>query len=78
MWDAALPAGSTAGGAPAIDAAGANSTIFVIVAGASNPVLLGFDVNGVRNCNPILNSCAPVFSAALGTTVGPATPVVID
>ena len=78
VWDAVLPAGSTAGGTPAINAAGAASTIFVIVAGASNPVLLGFDVNGVRNCNPIVNSCAPVYTAQLGSAPGPATPVVID
>ncbi len=78
VWDGALPAGSTAGGSPAINAAGAQSTVFVIVAGAANPVLLGFDVDGVRNCNPNMHSCAPVFTAALGNAVGPATPVVID
>lgn len=78
VWDAVLPDGSTADGTPAINAAGAATTIFVPVAGTSNPVLLGFDVDGVRNCNPILRSCAPVFTAALGSTVGPVSPVVID
>ena len=75
VWSGALPAGSTVGGAPAIHTP--SHTIFVVVA-ASNPVLLGFDVDGVRNCNPLLNTCRPMFVAQLGNVFGPATPPVVD
>jgi hypothetical protein len=75
VWSGSLPAGSTAGGAPAIHPG--SNTIFVVVAG-SNPVLVGFDVNGVRNCNPLLNTCTPVFFAQLGNAFGPASPPVVD
>jgi len=76
-WTAALPSGSTVGGAPAVDL-GTASTVFVVVAGASNPILLGFDVNGVRNCNILLNTCAPIFRADLGTTNAPVTPPLVE
>lgn len=76
VWTASLPAGSTAGGAPAIDTG--SNTVFVVVAGASNPVLVGFDVNGVRNCTTLLNTCSPVFRAPLGHAIGPASPPVVD
>ena len=38
---------------------GPSGTIFVVVAGASNPVLLGFDLDGVRHCNAAMDTCAP-------------------
>jgi hypothetical protein len=75
VWSASLPAGSTEGGTPAIHQA--SNTIFVVVAGAS-PVLVGFDVSGVRNCNPLLDTCRPVFSAQLGNAFGPSSPPVVD
>jgi len=75
VWSAALPAGSTVGGAPAIHQG--SGIIFVVVAGAA-PVLVGFDLNGVRNCNPLLDTCRPVFMAPLGNAFGPATPPVVD
>lgn len=78
VWDAVLPAGSTAGGAPAVNGAGANSTTFVVVSEATNPVLLGFDVNGVRGCSAITRSCSPIFTAALGTAPGAAAPILVD
>ncbi len=76
VWTGTLPAGSTAGSVPAFDVA--SNTVFVVVATASNPVLVGFDVDGVRNCNTLLNICAPVFRAQLGTASGPASPPVVD
>ncbi len=53
VWTAILPAGSTIGTVPAVDLDVASSTVFVVVAGASHPILVGFDVNGVRNCNTL-------------------------
>ncbi len=76
VWTGALPAGTTAGGVPAVDTA--SNTVFAVVATASNPVLVGFDIDGVRNCNTLLNICAPVFRAQLGTASGPASPPVVD
>ncbi len=76
VWSAALPAGSTAGNVSAIDSAG--NTVFVTVATPTNPVLLGFDVDGVRHCDSLSESCLPIFRAPLGTTNGPATPPTID
>jgi hypothetical protein len=76
-WDAALPAGSTVGSAPAINGAGAGSTLFVVVATATRPLLLGYDVDGVRGCNLIMHRCSPVFTAALGSTPGEAAPPLV-
>ena len=76
VWSAVLPSGATAGGTPAIH--GPSGTIFVVVAGASNPVLLGFDLDGVRHCNAAMDTCAPIFRANLGNSSGPATPPVVD
>jgi hypothetical protein len=76
VWTGTLPSGSTAGSVPAVDID--SNTVFIVVSMASNPVLLGFDVDGVRNCNTLLNVCAPLFRAQLGTTNGPATPPVVD
>ena len=75
VWRGSLPPGTTAGGAPAIHAP--SNTIFVVVA-AATLVLVGFDVNGVRNCNPVLNTCSPVFVAQLGNGFGAASPPVVD
>jgi hypothetical protein len=72
QWVGALPEGSTVGSAPAV--AGESRTVFLVVAGPSNPVLVGFDMDGVRNCNLVLNWCSPIFRADLGTTPGPPTP----
>ncbi len=76
VWAANLPAGSTTGNVPAIDSG--SNTVFVTVATPTNPVLLGFDVDGVRNCNSLSESCQPVFRAPLGNAAGPATPPTID
>ena len=78
VWDAALPAGSTVGSAPAINAAGANSTLFVVVRTAARPVLLGYDVDGVRGCNTIIHRCSPIFTANLGNAPGEPTPALVD
>jgi hypothetical protein len=75
VWTGSLPAGSTAGGVPAVDVA--SKTVFVVVVTASNPVLLGFDLDGVRNCNELL-TCLPIFRADLGATIGAATPPLLD
>jgi hypothetical protein len=75
VWTAELPAGSTVGGAPAVDLG--SKTVFVDVATSSNPVLLGFDVSGFRNCNTFLNTCAAVFRADLGSAGAPATPAAV-
>jgi hypothetical protein len=77
-WDVDLPEGSTVGSAPAINAAGANSTLFVVVSTAARPVLLGYDVDGVRGCNLINHRCSPIFTANLGNTPGQAAPVLVD
>jgi Arylsulfotransferase (ASST)/PQQ-like domain len=76
VWVGSLPAGSTAGSVPAIHEA--SKTVFVVVAGTTNPVLVGFDMNGVRNCRTLLNSCSPIFRAELGDTPGAATPPAVD
>jgi hypothetical protein len=77
LWTGALPAGTTAGGAPAID--GVANTIFVVVATPSNPVLVGFDVDGFRNCNTLVaQTCNAIFAANLGSTPAPATPPLVD
>ena len=76
VWTAALPSGSTVGSAPAVD--GATNTVFIVVATASNPMLLGFDADGLRNCDALHNVCSPIFLAQLGSTNGPATPPVVD
>ncbi len=76
VWAGALPTGSTAGTVPFVDKA--SNTVFLVAAGATHPVLVGFDIDGVRNCNPIWFRCQPVFQATLGTTVAPATPPVVD
>jgi hypothetical protein len=68
VWVGTLPAGSTTGSVPAIDAGA--KTVFVVVSTASNLVLLGFDIEGVRNCNPLLRTCLPVFRAELGGRAG--------
>jgi outer membrane protein assembly factor BamB len=76
VWTASLPAGSTAGSVPAVDSD--SNTVFVVVSQAPNPVLLGFDVDGIRNCDTLHTACSPVLSAQLGSTNGPATPPVVD
>jgi Arylsulfotransferase (ASST). len=76
VWTAPLPSGSTVGNVPAIDPG--SNTVFVTVSTATNPVLLGFDVDGDRNCNPLLNSCLPIFRSQLGSVSGPATPPAVD
>jgi hypothetical protein len=73
IWAADLPAGTTAGGVPAVDTT-PPATVFVTVATASESQLVGFDVGGVRNCNPVMRTCAPVFRAQLGTTASPPGP----
>jgi hypothetical protein len=78
VWDAALPPGSTVGSAPAINAAGASSTLFVVLSTAARPVLLGYDVDGVRGCNTIIHRCSPIFTANLGDAPGEATPPLVD
>jgi hypothetical protein len=75
-WVGSLPPGSTTGSAPAVDTG--SNTVFTVVAGASNPVLVGFDVNGVRNCNTLSYSCLPLFVAQLGTASAAATPPVVE
>ncbi len=77
VWSAALPAGSTAGTAPAVATTGARSTVFLTVATATDTYLLGYDVDGVRNCNPVMFTCSPVFTATLDTAPGPTTPVLV-
>jgi hypothetical protein len=76
VWIGALPAGSTVGSAPAVDQT--TNTVFVVVARPARPELLGFDTEGVRNCNPVLFRCQPVFKAVLGNAVTPPTPPVVD
>ncbi len=76
VWTAALPAGSTAGSVPAVDAG--TKTVFVVVSTASSPVLLGFDIEGFRNCNTIDNTCRALFAAQLGTGAAPAAPPLVD
>ncbi|MDQ1379725.1 MAG: hypothetical protein QOJ71_444, partial [Actinomycetota bacterium] len=76
-WTAVLPAGTTAGGVPAVDLDRASNTVFVVVSGAANPILVGFDVDGLRNCDIVLNTCAPIFRADVGGANGPATPPVV-
>jgi PQQ-like domain len=76
VWTAELPAGSTVGGTPAVDTT--TRTVFVVVSRAGSPILLGFDVDGFRNCNNIDNTCLPLFSAQVGTTNAPATPPLVD
>jgi outer membrane protein assembly factor BamB len=74
VWRAALPSGSTAGGALAVDVDSA--TVFVLVAG-SGPILLGFDVYGIEHCDTQLNWCTPKFFAQVGTVPGFATPLLV-
>jgi hypothetical protein len=76
VWSGALPAGSTTGTVPTVDPG--SNTVFVVVAMASKPALVGFDVNGVRNCNTLLDACSPIFRADLGSASGPATPPAVD
>lgn len=78
VWAAELPQGSVAGTAPAGYGTGANTTVFVTVSGPVAPVLLGFDVGGVRNCNAALLTCRPVFTAQLGSTPAPVSPVLVS
>jgi len=75
VWAGRLPAGATAGTVPMVDTA--SNTVFLAVSTATQPVLLGFDLDGVRNCNPNLYWCEPVFRAGLGSTAAPATPPVV-
>src|SRR3954468_17017837 len=49
VWTAALPGGSTVGRVAGLSAN--SKTVFVVVPTATNPVLLGFDLDGLRNCN---------------------------
>ena len=74
VWTGPLPAGSTAGGALAVDPS--SGTVFVLVAG-TGPLLLGFDVDGFEHCNAQLNTCSAKFLAQVGTTAGFASPVVV-
>ena len=76
VWTGALPAGATAGGTPAVDPG--SGTVFLTVAASPAPLLIGFDVNGVNNCNTLVNSCSPTFSATLGSAAGVATPPLVD
>jgi hypothetical protein len=77
VWTGTLPAGaSEPATGPAVDVA--SRTVFAVVATAQHPVLVGFDLDGVRNCNLLLYTCAPIFRADLGTSAGPATPPAID
>jgi hypothetical protein len=76
VWVGALPPGSTLGGTPAVDAG--SRTVFVVVAQTANPVLVGFDLDGSRNCNVFLHSCDPIFRAALGNTAAPASPPAVE
>ena len=77
LWTAALPAGSTAGTAPAID--GVANAVFVVVSTPANPVLVGFDVDGFRNCNTLVaQTCGAIFAANLGASPAPATPPLVD
>lgn len=62
-WTGTLPAGTTVGTAPAVDLDA--KTVFVVVGGAA-PALVGFDVDGARNCNIVLYRCSPTFFAPLG------------
>ncbi len=78
VWNAALPAGSTVGSTPAINGAGANSTLFVVVSTAARPVLLGYDVDGLRGCNTMIRQCSPIFTANLGNAPGASTPVLVN
>ena len=72
-WNAALPNGAiTTGGAPAVDTA--SNTVFIVVETASNPQLLGFDLNGVRNCNTLLYFCTPIVQADIGSAHASASP----
>src|SRR5882724_6644707 len=75
VWAGRLPAGATAGTVPMVDTA--SNTVFLVVSTATQPVLVGFDLDGVRNCNPNLYWCEPVFRAPLGSTAAPATPPVV-
>ena len=72
LWAADLPAGTTAGGVPAVDPL-APATVFVDVASPTQSQLVGYDVAGMRNCNPVMRICDPVFRAFLGAA--PATPL---
>jgi hypothetical protein len=76
-WTATLPAGSTVGSVAAIDLDPASNTIFVMVGGAQ-PVLVGYDVAGTRNCDATASTCNPVFVASLGAAAVPSPPVVAD
>jgi hypothetical protein len=71
VWKATLPAGSTLGSVPAVDPT--SNTVFVVVARAESPILLGFDVNGVGNCNRLANTCTPTFAGVIGSSPGAAT-----
>jgi hypothetical protein len=76
VWVGALPSGSTVGSVPAVDTA--SRTVFIVVAGASNPVLVGFDIDGARNCAVFFDRCDPVFVADLGSAVAPASPPLVN
>ncbi len=76
VWSATLPPGTTGGGAPAVDPG--SNTVFVVVAGAANLLLVGYDGAGARNCNALTHTCNPIFIATLGSTPGAATPPVVD
>ena len=77
-WSATLPPGSTVGSVATVDLDATSNTVFVMVGGAQ-PVLVGYDVAGTRNCSPSTSTCNPVFVAAVGTApVAPSPPVLAD
>lgn len=77
VWTADLPSGTTEGGAPGVFLSGASSTVFVTLASATSPFVMGFDVDGARNCNVVLHTCAPLF-LGVGSTASAPTPPLVD